>query len=59
MPQTTKKLYGKALELRQCARSWEKNVHLLGDVTAEDIDQIMSDYIKLRLREGISNDLPE
>lgn len=46
-------LYKKALELRQCARSWVPEVKLLGNVSAKEIDLIICDYIKLRLGAGI------
>jgi hypothetical protein len=51
---TTGELYETALALRQCAQSWEPQVCLLGNVTAESIEAMCKDYLRLRLEAGIS-----
>lgn len=55
MTMTTSDLYSKALELRLCARSWEPGVRLLGNVRADEISAIVSDYVRLRMEAGISD----
>ena len=47
------RLYKQALELRQCAKNWEPDVRLIGDVKVSEIVAILNDYAKLRLQAGI------
>ncbi len=56
---TSSEKYSKALELRMCADSWEPNVMLLGNVSADAIKQICSDYARLRLQAGISDNIDD
>jgi len=45
----TRDLYSKALELKQCAKSWDPDARLLGNVKASEIVAILNDYTSLRL----------
>ena len=46
-------LYATALDLRQCASSWESDARLVGSVKAGAIVDMCTDYVKLRLQAGI------
>jgi hypothetical protein len=47
-------LYSAALELRACANSWEPSARLLGNVRADMLAAVMSDYLRLRFQAGIT-----
>ena len=50
------KLFEVGLSLRLCAQSWEPDVTLLGNISAKEIEALASDYARLRLEAGISDD---
>lgn len=56
---TDHQLYEGALELLQCANSWEPDVRLLGNVKASTIREICRDYARLKLQNGITFDKPK
>jgi hypothetical protein len=47
------RLYAIGLELQQCAKSWEGDARLIGNITASDLLAMSKDYTRLRLQEGI------
>ena len=56
---STSDLYATALDVRVCAEAWEPDALLIGNVSAGDIRAMVEDYLRLRLKEGVSNDAPE
>jgi len=49
-------LFTAALDLRLCAKSWEPETCLLGNVTAKQIENIIKDYTRLRFEKGIGDE---
>ncbi len=47
-------LYEVGLQLRQCASSFEPEVRIVGSICAKDLKNMAIDYLRLRLKEGIS-----
>jgi len=52
---TSSELYSIALLMNQCAHAWVPEAKLLGNVSAKEMQDVMRDYLRLRLKEGISD----
>ena len=50
------RLFEIGLELQQCAKAWEGEARLIGNIKASDLLAMAKDYTRLRLQAGVQGD---
>jgi len=49
-------LFGIGLELQNCAKAWDGDARLIGNIKASDLLAMAKDYTRLRLQAGVQGD---
>ena len=50
------RLFEVGLELQQCAKAWDGDARLIGNIKASDLLAMAKDYTRLRLQAGVQGD---